>query len=125
MSDSDDEASIVGNDLVILTAADEVLRTGLELLGYNEQQINRKSKHKRRLQIERFVSNFGLKPHVVSQVWEDLQVTTVPNAQLGKGERDFEKFLFALEFLKMYERERQRETKWHHCVTESFAIQPG
>jgi hypothetical protein len=100
--------------LWILTP-NEMLVKGLELMGWSEKQINRKSKKRWGKLCGFFAADFGAKPHVLCQIWEDLQTTTIEAARLLPEERNLEHFLYAMHFLKAYPTEKQRQNKWNVC----------
>jgi hypothetical protein len=93
----------------------EILILGLELLGFTEKKIKRKSKNKRKKQQKIFTGNFGAGPHVVAQIWEDLQKTEINDAYLPPNERSFQHLLYVFHFMKAYPTEDQRVGKWHEC----------
>jgi hypothetical protein len=98
-----------------IKTADQILIIGLQLMGFDEKQINRKSKNKVQKQKNLFNSNFGAGPHVVAQIWEDLQRTEINDAFLPPKERNFSHFLYTFHFMKAYPTEAQRVGKWHEC----------
>jgi hypothetical protein len=106
--------SSIADGLDIKTPA-EILILGLELLGFTEKRINRKSKNKNKTQQKIFIGNFGAGPHVVAQIWEDLQKTEIDDAYLPPNERSFPHLLYVFHFMKAYPTEDQRVGKWHEC----------
>ncbi|CAB9525015.1 hypothetical protein SEMRO_1617_G286340.1 [Seminavis robusta] len=111
MTDSDDDAD---PHLQVLTP-EEMLQHGMKLIGWNERQLRRKSKKRWRKWCILFAADFGAKPHVVCQIWEDLQTTALKEAYLHPNQRNLDQFLYALHFLKAYPTEKQRQNKWHVC----------
>ena len=107
------DTSSDGVDVDVRTPS-ELLVFGLLLLGYTEKQINRRSKHKARLNATRFQASFGCNHYVAAQVWEDLQ-TTKADVAMPLAKRSLKNFFFALHFLKRYPTERERENTWHEC----------
>jgi len=101
-----------------------VLKAGLDLV-YTEKKTHKVkgdplTSH---TNIQRFKDHCGANPAVVSQIWEDLQTTTVPEARIKV--LDFSYFLEALNFLCRCHRESEREAqfdkspktlrKWSRC----------
>jgi hypothetical protein len=113
-NDDDSTDSSFPKDLDIKDS-NEILSIGLKLLGFTDKQLSRKSKHKRRRLKKLFTSNFGAGPHVVAQMWEDMQTTTINEAYLALEERNFSHFLYTFHFIKAYPTEAQRVGKWHEC----------
>lgn len=109
---SDDGSADADPHLISFTPT-ELLNRGLKLLGWNDKQIKRKSKKRWAKWTTRFAADFGAKPHVLCQIWEDLQQTTINEAYLSPDERNIDHFLYAMNFLKAYPTEKQRENKWH------------
>ncbi|CAB9527827.1 unknown protein [Seminavis robusta] len=106
---SDDD---IDPDLQIVTP-EEMLEHGMKLIGWKEKQLKRKSKKRWRKWCYLFAADFRAKPHVVCQMWEDLQSTELTEAYLQPLERNLDQFLYALHFLKAYPTEKQRQNKWH------------
>jgi DDE superfamily endonuclease len=106
--------SSIDGDLDIKTPT-QILILGLQLLGFTPKEINRKSKNRGRKQKQLFIGNFGAGPHVVAQVWEDLQKTDINDAFLPPEERSLPHLLYAFHFMKAYPTEAQRVGKWHEC----------
>ena len=65
--------------LVILTA-DQILRTGLLVVGFSDRRIQNVERAK---SLERFRTAYGSKPIVYAQIWEDLQTTEIPEARIA------------------------------------------
>ena len=110
-TDSDDDLDLPNDpDLVILTAS-EILKKGLRMLRYSERQIDG---WKHDIACQKFRNHYGGNPHVIAQIWEDLQTTDIAEAKLGSGTkfRSVENFLMALHFLKRYDTESERESRW-------------
>ena len=116
ISDGDNISEVSSRDENLdIKTPDELLEIGLELLGFSEKQINRKSKHRKHKLKNLFSGNFGALPHVVAQIWEDLQRTQIPAAWLKPEERNLPHFLYTFHFMKAYPTETQRVGKWHEC----------
>ena len=110
-----DSLSSDDDDILILTG-DNMLRHGLKLLGWTDRQLDRKSRRKREKQFFLFKSDYGASPHVVAQIFEDLQTTNIVAAQIRNASLEDVCFLFfALNILKVYPTEGQRQNKWHRC----------
>jgi hypothetical protein len=108
-SDSDSNATLV-------FTGDEILRIGLKLLGWNEEQLARKSKNRHEKHTNLFTCDYGANPHVVAVIFSDLQTTYIAAAKIHNATMDdLEQLLFALHFLKVYPTEGQRQNKWHQC----------
>jgi DDE superfamily endonuclease len=113
MSETSSDSS--NGDALILTG-DEMLLYGLKLLGWEEKQLVRKSKNNRDNLLSLFKSDFGASPAVVAQIFEDLQTTDLPAARISFATMDdAAQLLYALNFLKQYPTEGQRQNKWHLC----------
>ena len=63
-----------------------------------------------------FTSDFGASPHVVAVIFSDLQTTDIAAAKIHDATTDdLDHLFFALQFLKVYPTEGQRQNKWHQC----------
>jgi DDE superfamily endonuclease len=112
MSDSDDSDYA---NLLIFTS-DEILNHGLKLLGWTDKKLARESKHKHEKQANWFSCEYGAKPHVVAQIWIDLQRTEIEDARIiAATEDELTQVLYTLQLLKSYPTEGQRQNKWHAC----------
>ena len=80
---------------------------GLKLVHFTEARINRVKKWS--TNIQRFKDHYGCNPSVAAQIFEDLQMTEVDEARLGKNKININYFLSTLYFLKVYETEKRRE----------------
>jgi hypothetical protein len=103
--DESNSDSSIADGLDIKTPA-EILILGLDLLGFTEKKIERKSKNKRKKQEKIFIGNFGAGPHVVAEI---------DDAYLPPNERSFPHLLYVFHFMKAYPTEDQRVGKWHEC----------
>ena len=56
--------------MVVLLTADELLRKGLELVGFD---CSRQQRVCRATNLQRFKGHYGSNPVVYVQIWEDLQ----------------------------------------------------
>ena len=97
VSSSDD--SSIGS--IYIVTRDEMLRHGLELLGWSAKKLDRKSKKKDEKQSLWFRREFGAAPHVVAQIWEDLQTTNIEAAMIQNATKnDLSQLLYTLQFMK-------------------------
>ena len=92
----------------------KVLRVGLRILGFSDKQIDRPKKQQK--SNDRFTAYFGLLPHVLAQVWEDLQEMVAFKDQIKPIHRKSEIFLQAIYFLKRYQTEEEREGTWNVLI---------
>ena len=111
-SDSDDEIS----PSWILTP-EEMLLKGLKFAGFSNQQIRNGNARSNR---ERFIGQYGANPIVSAHIWEDLQTVDVYDDDEKENilpipfdKLNPEYFLMALNFLKKYPTERDRECKFN------------
>jgi hypothetical protein len=83
--------------MLILTAED-ILRKGLELGGFDRDR----QKNVRRAQnLERFKSLYGSNPVVYAAIFEDLQMTQLPDARVDPQTLCVESFLMAFHFINV------------------------
>ena len=102
---SSDSSSDNDDGLVIYTA-NEILEKGLVLARVSERSIQRRSQEKL---AKNFVDRYGASHVVVAQIWEDLQITNIPQARLlPKDRKRISYFLMAMHFLKRYNVESER-----------------
>jgi len=99
--------------LYIYSAA-QVERIGLRLVHTGDPQMAKKQSAAENL--EDFKAAFGAHPIVVTQIWEDLQTTTIPKAKVKacapenrNNGRNLINFLHAFKFLRIYLTERIRK----------------
>lgn len=85
----------------------EMLQAGLEAMHYSADRINRVKNQS--TNIQRFKDHFGCHPHVAATIFEELQITRLDSARLGKNKVSAFYFLASLYFLKVYETEKRRE----------------
>lgn len=89
---------------------DEMLVAGLTGLGWNDSNMTA------RLTVttkkERFRGHFGADPHVIAQIWEDLQTTTHDEARIDPTRRNLQHLFWTLHFLKRYPKSIEAETMW-------------
>jgi len=106
-------------DVVILTEK-EMLLEGLKIWHWTEDELKKGS---RKLNNQRFRTEYGADPHVIAQIWEDLQTTNIVDAKLPPNRRNLSHFFMALHFLKRYPTQYQlgnrfkvsRDTIHNHC----------
>ena len=102
---------MTGPSTLLLKTPDEVLRRGLELVGFGaeRQQIVKRDKN-----LERFSTHYGCKiPIVFAILWEDLQTTSCEEARVNaKSEKEFDYFMMTIYFLCLYPRENELEGKF-------------
>jgi len=109
-----DTGDVIGTeveDLDILTE-EEMLLTGLELLGWDSGRINRVelvTNH------ERFDGAFGALPHVLAKIWEVLQTTENEAARINPKKHTVKHFLLTLHFLYRYPTEIEKSNMWKNC----------
>jgi hypothetical protein len=109
MADLNDSLASLDLDLAIYTK-NEVRQKGLSLLGWSEKQIGRIQNV---TADERLRSDYGANPHIIAQLWEDLQITNIDEARIDNAKYSIEDLLRALYFLRLYPTEVQAENKWH------------
>jgi DDE superfamily endonuclease len=103
------------DDILVLTG-EEILRRGLMLLGWSERKLARASRNRHAKHTHLFICDFGANPHVVAEIFSDLQTTDIAAVKIDDATiDDLENLLFALQFLKVYPTEGQRQNKWHQC----------
>jgi hypothetical protein len=99
--------------MLILTD-DEVLSEGLQFVGFNE---SRQARVKKTTNVQRFKEHYGSIPRVYAQLWEDLQTTTITEAQVVGNKKHFKYFMGAVHFLTVYPTEGQRAGIFKRCET--------
>jgi hypothetical protein len=104
--DEDDEELQPGLRQVL--TRNEMMELGLSVY-YSKARI-RKSKIE--TNIRRFVNYYGSSPTVCTILWEDLQTTFTPEAQIHDNKLNSKYFLMALNHLKCYPKEIDREGPW-------------
>lgn len=109
----DDSSVAFAADLDIRTE-DEILNVGLTLLGWSEKQIRRPKEDE--CNLDRYSSMFGMQPHVMAQLWEDLQTTTIEAAKLGDpSEKQLLKLHWGTHFLYRYPTGKESMNIWNKC----------
>jgi len=84
----------------------EMLAHGLKAVHFSEGRIDRAGIQSN---ITRFKKHYGCNPSVAARIFEDLQVTDLVEARLGKKKISCFYFLQGLHFLYVYEIEERRE----------------
>jgi hypothetical protein len=85
--------------MVAVFTADEILRKGLVLVGYD---FRRQDKVSKTANLERFRAQYGSNPVVYAQIWEDLQTTVILEARIDDKMADADNYLMSIHFLKCY-----------------------
>ena len=85
--------------MVTVLTADEILRKGLVLVGYD---YRRQDKVSTVTNLGRFRAQYGSNPVVYAQIWEDLQITATPEARIDNKMADADTYLMCIHFLKCY-----------------------
>jgi hypothetical protein len=88
----------------VLLTSDEFLRKGLQLAGFDWY---RQTKVSKLTNIQRFKAYYGSNPVVYATIWEDLQLTMIPEARINTNDTDADSFLMGIYFLKSYPTETQ------------------
>ena len=94
------------DDVMSIISPTEMLKIGLDLVGFTERRIEQAYIVTNG---DRFVSFFGASAAVCAQIWEDLQVTGIEEAFILPNDGDVKYFLMALHHLKKYPTEVERE----------------
>jgi hypothetical protein len=97
---------------IVLFTADEIMDRGLALADMRSQ-----GKVMRSTKVARFRSYFGSLPVVYAELWEDLQTTSVTEAQLNVKDPNNElfHFLHAIFYLRKYPTEGDSSGKFGKC----------
>lgn len=107
------------SDEPLLTTAhilteDEMLKAGLQLIGWNEASILRV---KAVTNHQKFVGAFGGLPHVLAKIWEDLLTTSIEDARIDPTKHSLEDFLATMHFLYRYPTEIEGCNLWKRTRT--------
>ena len=98
-------------DDVVVLSVDEMLYSGLKLLGWDECRLDR---WQCGTNVEQCIGMCGAHPSVVAQVCVDLQTTTVESARIE--DLSVDKLHWAFHFLYRYPTETERESTWQKCA---------
>lgn len=91
---------------MVVYTPNEIMKRGLYLIHYTARRIKRA---KKAVNIERFKHHFGSEPVVIAAIFEELQLTEIPEAFLPPGDANLDYFLMAMHALKKYPKEMERE----------------
>jgi hypothetical protein len=105
---------------MLIATADEILRKGLEMGGFD---LRRQQSVKRTTCLKRFRALYGSNPIVYAQIIEDLQTTHIAEARVDSKNISVEKLLIAMNFLKCYQSEEVRSGQFR--VSEKTARKWG
>jgi hypothetical protein len=90
---------VANNVTVVALTADEMLRKGLILVGWEPQrQVTVREEKK----LDRFKSFYGSTPTVLAKIYEDLQTTDIVDARINARKHSCDKFLMTAYFFKIY-----------------------
>ena len=101
-SNEEDDGDLVSHIVIY----DEMLKTGLETIGYSKNQIEKASKEKN---IKRFRSNFGATPSLPIIIYEDMQKSEDKSMRLTSSKIALKWFLRSVSFLSKYPQEEDIE----------------
>lgn len=96
-----------------VVTADEFLQMGLSIW-YTPGRL--RTLRKKMTKIARFKVYYGLRPNLCATIWEDLQRTDVQEAKIDGNNPDYlnpKYFLMALNTLKRYPTDTEREGPWN------------
>lgn len=94
-----------------LYTADEILRMGLEQIGFSDDKQERVG---RPTNVRRFKAHYGSSPLVVATIWEDLLTTDIPAARIP-SKTSPDKLFLGMYFLKVYPTEEQLAGRFSKC----------
>jgi hypothetical protein len=97
---------------MLVITADDMLRRGLELGGFD---ANRQKRVKRKTNLRRFNALYGSNPVVYAEIFEDLQTTMVFAARVDPEVISVDYFLSGIHFLKNYQTEEVRAGVFKVC----------
>jgi hypothetical protein len=99
------------HQMVLYYTPDEMLRMGLEVVGFNDL---RRQKVNRATSVTRFKSYYGSTPPVCAVIWEDLVTAEIPEARIEPGTAP-SKFFLGMYFLKDYRTEEKLAGGFKTC----------
>ena len=115
---------INGNKGTVMSA-DDILLAGLSL-AFTQKRINNVNGDPKlsKTNIQRFKDHFGARPHVVSQIWQDLLATAppIPEERDPNLELSIKYVLESLNFLYRCKRESEREAVFDKSPKDSSQI---
>jgi hypothetical protein len=79
--------------MVVILTADELLRKGLELVGF---EYHRQQNVSRETNLQRFRGHYGSNPIVYAQLWEDLSLQMTEALDEDAWKMDPDSFLMTL-----------------------------
>ena len=115
MSDSNDDSTEDYSIEFQCYTPDEMLQEGLLLVGYMPKKLRRKNLT-RQTKEDNLTAHYGVNSFVCAQVYEDLQLAPNDHGQLVAEEGTLKDFFLALCFLKLYERETTRASRFKISV---------
>ena len=99
--------------MVVVLTADELLRKGLELVGFDRSRQQRVC---RATNLKRFKGHYGSNPIVYAQIWEDLSLLQTAEATVKNfWKMDPDSFLMAFHFLTRYPTEHKQSGIFKIC----------
>ena len=102
--------------MINVKTLNQVLERGLILVGYDKQ---RQARVKGTTLLRRFKAHFGNQPGVYSKLWEVLQTTDIIGVKLPirkQKDKDFDRFLMVIFYLKGYETEEKVASRFGICA---------
>jgi hypothetical protein len=109
MEEQEGESDNENHGVTSIISPDEMMKIGLKLAGYKQRLVDRAKKE---TNIERFKAQYRSSPAVVAAIWEDLQLTEIPEAHVHDKDRKIKFFLISLHHLKRYPTKYEREAKF-------------
>jgi hypothetical protein len=91
--------------LTMIVSPIQMLRRGLRLLGIDRRIQDRRGK---KANVTNFKSHYGIHPNQASTVWKEI----IDNEYLGEEEANLKSFFMALNFLRCYDTEDVRATRF-------------
>jgi DDE superfamily endonuclease len=109
ISSGEDDEDGIQLGLRIIITIEEMMMLGLSIF-FDESRIQRTAKDETNAQ--RFTSLFGSSAKVCTIIWEDIQTTIIPEARVDDNKLSPRYFLMAMNHLKRYPTESEREGPW-------------
>jgi hypothetical protein len=111
-SETNDKSNKTQNfTMVVFLTADEFLRHGLMLVGFD---VRRQQRVARATNVGRFKTYYGSDPVVYAAIWEDLNTTENLAARISDKAK-VDSFLQGIYFLKCYPKEAERAGTFQVC----------